>query len=527
MRSCPFTPHTCTMAIALSRDAVLNTLQRSLDDALRQLLDIDKDALKLDGCQAESIDLSALLQATDEVSSVMALSIRRVSEIYNISGPRINRLPWEVLCAVFAHLAPGELIDVTHVCRYWRAVALDDANLWSDIATSNLDYCRAMVDRSKAVGLHVNLQPHRNLRSPSASSFATLEYDESLVSILSEAFDRVRALHISRYVHPSSLERMLAAPAPALMRFSMQSLPMTISHSNELFSGVAPSLRHVSIYTMPLSIMLGWRDLLSLDCKASTDDNIDTEVEARLLRIPRVSILWSTSRAAGLFGQSLPIKISNPVLARLLPPMHDLRDLQVLAESMRDSFDGSISSVQKTNGFRRRVLGVGLRDTIPWVVQAISTSRETLTILELSEEAYLRIPHNTDLRVRSLTLRLRSAPRHISQPGALFDPQRPGLYMPSLERLTLESHRTTFDPTSSFRRRSIVPCSIPAPGLVALIKATSARPALVLRRVELLSGADTRESSLQSVLDAVGSVDWGETSPEVIPFDPAENGDIF
>jgi hypothetical protein len=86
---------------------------------------------------------------------------------------QIDRLPPEVLAAIFVHLSKSEptlpgrdvlhfvqdLVSVTHVCRFWRQVAINAPDLWTEIKMSNLEAVKTFLERSGVVPLHVDLRP--------------------------------------------------------------------------------------------------------------------------------------------------------------------------------------------------------------------------------------------------------------------------------------------------------------------------------------------------------------------------------
>jgi len=77
--------------------------------------------------------------------------VDRIQDLYNSSQP-VNHLPPEILAHIFEAvqicwnltLRPfgketkraNEWLRVTHVCRYWRRVALSTPSLWTNIVLS-------------------------------------------------------------------------------------------------------------------------------------------------------------------------------------------------------------------------------------------------------------------------------------------------------------------------------------------------------------------------------------------------------
>ena len=60
------------------------------------------------------------------------------------AAARVHRIPSEILAQVFHYFVctqynDRDLIAMTHVCRRWRAIALDNPDLWSYVVAANLD----------------------------------------------------------------------------------------------------------------------------------------------------------------------------------------------------------------------------------------------------------------------------------------------------------------------------------------------------------------------------------------------------
>ncbi|KAI0648332.1 hypothetical protein C8Q79DRAFT_925264 [Trametes meyenii] len=76
------------------------------------------------------------------------------------AGARVQRLPPELLVRIFSYCVwtsreDRDLITVTHVCRQWRAIALNNATLWRTIFVTSLAKAEAFVQRSKRALLDV------------------------------------------------------------------------------------------------------------------------------------------------------------------------------------------------------------------------------------------------------------------------------------------------------------------------------------------------------------------------------------
>ncbi|KAI0648226.1 hypothetical protein C8Q79DRAFT_954424 [Trametes meyenii] len=163
----------------------------------------------------------------------------------------VNRLPPELLRMVFTyalvekHDSNGHLIWITHVCKHWRAVALNAPALWTHFSTSTLKHpigSRTFFERSKPLPVYMSL----DISHPSAMDIFPLV-------ILKISRIRVLELFLGDGIHfeaifPSNI-RGLTAPALEelwVVENNLEHPPMVPTHSQDLtpavFSGV-PALR--------------------------------------------------------------------------------------------------------------------------------------------------------------------------------------------------------------------------------------------------------------------------------------------
>ncbi|KZV84713.1 hypothetical protein EXIGLDRAFT_700170 [Exidia glandulosa HHB12029] len=93
------------------------------------------------------------------MADIVTCAVARAARAFN-AKLSVNRLPAEVLTAIFAFLPVPCRFTATHVCTHWRTVGLDCPALWSTISItrrSNLDCIRTLFLRSKAAALRVAL----------------------------------------------------------------------------------------------------------------------------------------------------------------------------------------------------------------------------------------------------------------------------------------------------------------------------------------------------------------------------------
>ncbi|KAI0046919.1 hypothetical protein FA95DRAFT_1559590 [Auriscalpium vulgare] len=164
----------------------------------------------------------------------------------------ISRLPSEILGRVFSWLAlidrPTRFevggafisrlgwISATHVCRWWRDVALDHATLWGDISfTLGQKWVRTMFARSRLVPLSIDiLSAYSPISRSHWAGFMTpltddlvrliLQHMHHTRRLLLDVFDaetETRAL-LSGMTFPAPMLEELALKLPGLVRAELQ-----------------------------------------------------------------------------------------------------------------------------------------------------------------------------------------------------------------------------------------------------------------------------------------------------------------
>lgn len=118
-----------------------------------------------DSVMFEEIDKEIYrLQAT-----IIALRTRRNALLST------GRLPPELLCLIFKrshdptdgaqHANITQSLRISHVCKQWRQIALDEARMWDYADFERLTLAKEVLQRSKAVPLEVSLELIRSLQS--------------------------------------------------------------------------------------------------------------------------------------------------------------------------------------------------------------------------------------------------------------------------------------------------------------------------------------------------------------------------
>ena len=215
-----------------------------------------------------------LKNADEEISAllmVLASSRMRRNRLLFVS-----RLPPELLARIFSLLEAIDppsssvlgWITVTHVCSYWRQVALDHSVLWANVSLEiGSRWSDEMIHRSKLAPLIIS--PPR---------FFTQAVSEIAVRILHSHLGRTAKLRLtSRKVFLPPMETFTAS-APLLEEVDISSIHEYVRLPNDLFGHYAPRLR--SAYfdgcIIPWSSPL-LRNLSHLDIALSSQrSNMDT-----------------------------------------------------------------------------------------------------------------------------------------------------------------------------------------------------------------------------------------------------------
>ena len=162
-------------------------------------------------------------------------------------------LPPEVLALVFHFLVFEDpacsreqnlgWIRATHVCRFWRQVALDDSSLWATISgiSANIVLISEILARSRNAPLNINI------RLGGRSGREVLRMFPPHLS-----HTRELRLHGPSMRHTDRVRRIYSREAPALEHFELMvpvesSITFRDSGGTTLFKGQAPRLRTFSL----------------------------------------------------------------------------------------------------------------------------------------------------------------------------------------------------------------------------------------------------------------------------------------
>ncbi|KAI0045332.1 hypothetical protein FA95DRAFT_1561207, partial [Auriscalpium vulgare] len=190
--------------------------------------------------------LSTLQNERAAVASLLLILDARI----NLCAP-VSRLPPEVMGHIFSYLLSQERrerikvvghvsrtvpwIRLTHVCRHWRQVFLNNASLWRHIVLPlPPQWSNALLERSRNAPLIITCSPkpqeEERRPAPVQLPIATLEHVQHIDTIGYEGSRR-------------SLVELLRTPAPLLEIAHVDDISAT-----DLFADSAPGLRELKMF---------------------------------------------------------------------------------------------------------------------------------------------------------------------------------------------------------------------------------------------------------------------------------------
>ncbi|KAI0654727.1 hypothetical protein C8Q70DRAFT_1024915 [Cubamyces menziesii] len=117
----------------------------------------------MNGVSAEELRL-AIQETVQKQQAVVNGLLNNISELllgYNALAP-VNNLPSEILTTVFSYASDSAssvcIICISHVCRVWRAIALQTPALWTRICLNDPVAIEAFLERSKSLPVTVSFK---------------------------------------------------------------------------------------------------------------------------------------------------------------------------------------------------------------------------------------------------------------------------------------------------------------------------------------------------------------------------------
>jgi F-box-like len=140
-------------------------------------------------------------------------------------------------------------IAITHVCRYWRSVALGYSDLWKRLYFFNPDVTEEMIRRSKGANLEVRINANFRVHRRTAES--------EFITMLLPELHRVSVLHLICLHRLQSLVDGFVSAAPKLeyLYLSAPDSQSALHIPDTIFSRGTPALRSLElcncIFTSP------------------------------------------------------------------------------------------------------------------------------------------------------------------------------------------------------------------------------------------------------------------------------------
>src|ERR1700691_418192 len=161
----------------------------------------------------------------------------------------VSKLPVEILSKIFSIRVSDALdsagaleerhpFQFTHVCRYWRTVAINDPSLWTHIYTCQGPWVVEMLKRSKSLPLTLEIEHlRRQIKPQRLNLFRHLYRVQNLrITIHSTA-------NLRHYM--DSLDT--AAPALVALRLKAWSPLVHYPVPSSIFGGSVPKLRRLQL----------------------------------------------------------------------------------------------------------------------------------------------------------------------------------------------------------------------------------------------------------------------------------------
>lgn len=178
----------------------------------------------------------------------------------------VEYVPAELIGRTLDFLELRYIIIVSHVCRHWRAIALDHPHFWRDLSITttsqaSLDLFQARISRRTGL-IHVSLC----MPDEEATNGPLLD---SLFPLVLQHLHRIEILHITGNVFfwPGINNRLVQRAAPALRVFEIHLVGGPPSMCDplplDLFDSTSPLLREVTIQGIMLYQVQSWPSCFS------------------------------------------------------------------------------------------------------------------------------------------------------------------------------------------------------------------------------------------------------------------------
>lgn len=262
---------------------------------------------------------------------------------------QVNRLPAEILSMIFMtypRLPDGALnnkmlIRISHVCRYWRSIALSTQYLWTHV---DFRYGSEVITRSQTLPIHLRIAfPELYTSIPLLNALDSAEW-------LSRDSDRVQVLDVD--AEPAVISKLSAILGEAAEKLDTLCAASYLDPDRRvdvpLFGPLLPNLRHLSLRSVVTnwasvsgltsltlegfdafrtssptlheitSILIGSPCLESLILKNLDIQNLDGILCTRTVEMPYLRHLYFNNIGSGYLSGHILARLSIPSTAPLL-----------------------------------------------------------------------------------------------------------------------------------------------------------------------------------------------------------------
>ncbi|KZW02786.1 hypothetical protein EXIGLDRAFT_828924 [Exidia glandulosa HHB12029] len=221
-----------------------------LESLIHQQLDTAEDRLLYsnDRPSGSSAIYAAVVAGARETEDTLHRIMLRMRRRVNLLAP-VNRLPQEILCRLFSEgpsNSSQQSVRISHVCSYWRELALDDPRLWTSITIINgrtLPALAVLLSRAKQqpVDLRLYLVDIKGKEEQAGAALTCIVQHMQHMGKLS--------IHFNADLRKSLFRKLCDVHAPVLTSLS---LSCTVFSSRyplpvNIFNGNAPKLTELEL----------------------------------------------------------------------------------------------------------------------------------------------------------------------------------------------------------------------------------------------------------------------------------------
>ncbi|KAF9497997.1 hypothetical protein BDN71DRAFT_516438 [Pleurotus eryngii] len=256
--------------------------------------------------------------------------VRRLREQRNADCSKTRNLPAEILTKIIGILEHSDRdrwewgwnklsawVQVTHVCRAWRAFALNEPRLWTNLVAVSPDWLTDVLSRSKSAPLRLRFSDGTR-------------YSSKYIELLNTAVTSPERIEHLEIRSDSDLLSSFTKPAPMLESLEIRS---NAEFPPDFLGGSAPRLRYIKS-TRALPLEASWlANVVRLECQ---------KVHFEAAWLSQLTTLALTEGWDAIDATSGAVRRVN--VDTLLSALENMPSLQRLSFAPPKSFDAAPSS---------------------------------------------------------------------------------------------------------------------------------------------------------------------------------------